>query len=121
MMRWLLLACMVASTVMADVLQSREMKAHGEIKSFQPGRLGRVIAALAKRRNLALAVGCMAISFFSFWALLKIADLSFAVPASAASYVAETALAAWVLKEDVDLRRWIGAGLVASGVLLLAA
>ncbi len=82
-MRWLLLTCMVASTAAGDVLQSREMKAHGEIESFQPGRLRRVITVLAGRRNLALAVGCMAISFFSFSALLRIADLSFASAVSA--------------------------------------
>jgi uncharacterized membrane protein len=62
----------------------------------------------------------MAISFFSFALLLRIADLSFAVPATAASYVVETLLAKWLLRERVDVRRWTGALLVACGVALLA-
>ena len=35
----------------------------------------------------------MAVSFFCFLRLLSIADLSFAVPATAATYVVETVLA----------------------------
>ena len=62
----------------------------------------------------------MAVSFFAFMTLLEGADLSFAVPASAASLVLETILARIVLKEHVDTRRWLGACLVACGVALLA-
>ena len=46
---------------------------------------------------------------------------SFAVPASAVTVVFETLLARYILKERVDIKRWIGAGLVACGVWLLAA
>ena len=67
-----------------------------------------------------LAVAFMAVSFFSFLELLKIADLSFAVPVSAATIVLETLLARVLLGERVDARRWMGAVLVAAGVLLLA-
>jgi uncharacterized membrane protein len=43
------------------------------------------------------------------------------VPASAATLVFETILARFILKERVDSRRWLGACLVACGVVLLAA
>ena len=62
----------------------------------------------------------MAVSFFAFIALLSVADLSFAVPATAVSYVLETVLAKYVLKERVTLVRWAGASLVACGVALLS-
>jgi len=117
---WLLLAVIVASTVTADLLQSHEMKRHGEIHDFGPGGMRRVLLALAGKTNLILAVVCMAVSFFAFMALVQVADLSFAVPASAGSLVIETILARLVLKERVDSRRWIGAALVAGGVWLLA-
>lgn len=120
MTAWILVALIVVSTTVGDLLQSREMKEHGEIEDFRPTRLGRVFAELARRRNLLLAIGCMAISFFSFLKLLSVADLSFAVPATAASYVAETVLARYLLKEHVDIRRWAGCCLVACGVALLA-
>jgi uncharacterized membrane protein len=119
-MRWLLLGIIVGSTVLGDILQTIEMKRVGEVKDFRPGKIGTFLAGLARRRFLILAVFFMAISFFAFMRLLSVADLSFAVPASAGSVVLETILAKMLLKEDVDVRRWAGAALVACGVALLA-
>jgi drug/metabolite transporter (DMT)-like permease len=117
---WLLLSVIVGSTVMGDLLQSLEMKRHGEIQSFHPRGLGRLLGTLARKKFLILAVAFMAVSFFAFMPLVETADLSFVVPASAASMVFETILARLVLKERVDSRRWVGACLVACGVVLLA-
>lgn len=118
--QWLLVAAIVGATAASDLLQSHEMKRHGEIREFHPSRLGGVLARLARRMNLALSVVFMAISFFAFLTLLSIADLSFAVPATALSFVVETILAKYVLKERVNAARWAGVGLVACGVALLA-
>ncbi len=120
MKAWLLLAVIVVSTAMGDVLQSLEMKRHGEIRDFGARGLARVIKTLVRKTYLILAILCMAISFFAFMTLVETADLSFAVPASAASVVIETLLARLILRERVDLRRWAGALLVACGVWLLA-
>jgi len=117
---WVLLAVIIGSTVIADLLQSHEMKRHGEIHDFRPSGVRRVLATLASKKNVILAMVCMAVSFFAFMALVQVADLSFAVPASAGSLVIETVLAKLLLKERVDSRRWIGAALVACGVWLLA-
>jgi len=117
---WFLLGVIIGSTVTADLLQSHEMKRHGEILDFGPRGLRRVMATLAQKKNLILSVVCMAASFFAFMALVQVADLSFAAPASAGSLVIETVLARLVLKEHVDARRWIGAALVACGVWFLA-
>ena len=119
-MKWLLVALVVMATVASDLLQSYEMKRQGEVTDFRPSALGRVFAAVLRRKLLLLAIGCMAVSFFAFLELLRIADLSFAVPATAATYVLETLLAKIVLREHVAWQRWAGAALVASGVLLLS-
>jgi drug/metabolite transporter (DMT)-like permease len=116
MMRWFLVGAVVGSTIACDLLQSWDMKRHGEVTDFRPSR----VAALFGRWPLALSVLFMALSFFSFLKLLELEDLSFAVPATAASLVVETFLAKIVLKENVDPRRWLGALLVACGVALLA-
>jgi uncharacterized membrane protein len=79
-----------------------------------------MLKTLAQKSFLILAIFFMAISFFAFMKLVEIADLSFAVPSSAASLVLETLLARVILGEHVDRKRWLGAGLVACGVWLLA-
>ena len=118
--QWLLVAAIVGSTAASDLLQSHEMKRYGEIQEFHPSRLGGLLAGLARRINLVLSIVFMAVSFVAFLTLLSVADLSFAVPATALSFVVETFLAKYVLKEQVGAARWAGVGLVACGVALLA-
>lgn len=121
-MKWLMVAVIVGATVIADLLQSFEMKRRGEVdvQDLRPGRVGQMLAGLARRGPLVLAVCFMAISFFAFMKLLSVADLSFAVPVTAASVVIETILAKLVLKEHVTPLRWAGVIFVAAGVALLA-
>ena len=119
-MKWTLVAVIVAATTVGDVLKAKGMKAHGEIHEFGLGAFGRLLSVLARNKLIIASVLCMAVSFFAFMALVSIADLSFAVPATAASYVFETILAKYVLKERVSPARWAGAWLVACGVALLS-
>jgi drug/metabolite transporter (DMT)-like permease len=118
-MKWLLLSVIVAATVLADVLQSREMKLSGHQRVDARG-LSRLVRLIFSRRYLLLAIGCMTVSFFAFMALVQNAPLSFAVPASAATFVFETILAKFVLKETIGPRRTVGTLLVLGGVVLLA-
>jgi drug/metabolite transporter (DMT)-like permease len=112
---WLLLVTVVGATVISDLLQSFEMKRAGEVQAAAS-----FVASVFQKKLLILSILCMAVSFFAFSELVKIADLSFAVPASAASVVLETILASVILKERVDRRRWMGVACVAAGVYLLA-
>jgi drug/metabolite transporter (DMT)-like permease len=117
-MKWLLVVMMVSATVASDVLQSFEMKRSGE-QSVGARGLVRLLRLIAQRKFLILAIGCLAVSFFSFMALVQTEPLSFAVPASAASYIFETALAKFVLKERVGGRRIAGTLIVLVGVALV--
>jgi drug/metabolite transporter (DMT)-like permease len=114
MTHWFLVFGIVTATAGGDVLQSLEMKRHPK------SGIGSTAGKLFRRPLLLVSIACMAISFGCFALLLRIADLSFAVPATASSYVIETLLAKWILNERVDGRRWTGALLVACGVALLA-
>jgi drug/metabolite transporter (DMT)-like permease len=96
------------------------MKQYGAIDRLHARALGRVLSAIVTRRQLMLAVFFMAVSFFSFLKLLQIADLSFAVPATALTYLGNAVVARTVLKERVDASRWAGVALVACGVAVLA-
>ena len=110
-MNWLFVAIIVGATAGSDLLQSYEMK-----RGFQ----GSILKRLLQRPALSAAVALMALSFYAFLRLLQTADLSFAVPATAATLVLETILARTVLKERVSAFRWAGALLVACGVAILS-
>jgi len=117
-MKWVLLLLMISATIASDVLQSHEMKRAGA-QSVGARGLVRLLKLIAARKFLVLAVACMAVSFFSFMALVQTEPLSFAVPASAASFIFETLLARYALKETITPRRAAGTLIVMFGVILL--
>jgi drug/metabolite transporter (DMT)-like permease len=117
-MKWTLVTAMVVATVLSDLLQSYEMKRAGR-QSVEPRGLLRLLRLIARRRFLILAIACMAVSFFTFMALVQTEPLSFVVPASAASFVLETLLAKLVLREHIGARRAVGALIVLCGVVLV--
>jgi len=117
-MKWILVIVMVLATVLSDLLQSHEMKRAGE-QSVSARGLARLLHTIAQRRLLILGVACNAVSFFAFMALVQTEPLSFAVPASSASFVLETVLAKFVLHERIGARRAAGALAVLAGVVLV--
>lgn len=119
-MTWALVGVIVLATTIGQLLQAYGMRHHGEVHDFSPGAIGRALALLARNKYIIASIVSMAVSFFAFMSLLSIAELSFAVPATAVSYVIQTALAKLLLKEKICWGRWAGATLVAFGVALLA-
>jgi drug/metabolite transporter (DMT)-like permease len=118
--KWIYIAIIVAATTVGEVMQAVGMRRHGEIHDFRPGALGRVAAALSRNIFVIGSVVAMAVSFFAYLGLLTIAELSFAVPVTAVTYVLETVLAKYILKEHVNWLRWAGACLVICGVALVS-
>jgi drug/metabolite transporter (DMT)-like permease len=119
-MKWIFIAIIVAATTVGEVMQAAGMRRHGEIRDFRPGALGRALALLSRNVFVIGSVIAMAVSFFAYLGLLTIADLSFAVPATAITYVLETIMAKYFLKEHVNWLRWAGACLVICGVALVS-
>jgi len=118
-MKWLLLALVIFPAVLGDLLQSREMKRAGGADEHMPGA-GAVLWLLVTKRNLLLAMFCMAVSFFAFLALVQTEPISFAVPASAGTFVVETILARLWLKERSSPRKILGTLVVFGGLMLVA-
>lgn len=119
-MKWVFVGIIVAATAAGEVLQAAGMRRYGEVRDFRPSAIGLTAASLARNRFVIAAVAAMAVAFFANLGLLSVADLSFAVPATAITCVLETVLAKYVLKERVNGLRWIGASLVICGVALVA-
>ena len=117
---WFLLFVSVLSGSAGDLLNARSMRDHGEIHDFRPGALADVTARLARDISMLSGILAQAVSFFSFVALLGIAELSFAVPATALGNVAKTFFAKIFLGEHVCWRRWAGMRPVSLGVFLVS-
>ena len=120
-MSWIFVLATVVFGTAGDVLSAKAMAMGGEIDDFSPRGIGRIIRYIFSHRLLIMGVACNAVSFFTFLALLSVAELSFAVPATALSYIFKTVLARIYLGEYVTWRRWAGAVLVGIGVILLVA
>jgi drug/metabolite transporter (DMT)-like permease len=117
---WLLVAVVVAANSAGQVAITHGMKTTGEITDFRPGAWLRALARALRNGWLWLGIFGMAVAFFAFMALLSAADLSFAVPATASSYVVQTLGARFFLGERVSAMRWAGTALVMCGVVLVS-
>lgn len=118
-MKWILVGIIAACNTAGDVLNTAGMKRQGEVEDFRPRSILRMVLRILRNPFVLLGIGALAVSFVALLSLLSIANVSFAVPATAVSYVLETFLAKHVLGEDVRRRRWAAAALVACGVFLL--
>lgn len=116
----LLVFLIVVPGAIGDLLMSAGMKCHGEITDWTLFGLLRLCRDLLHNVYILASIPAMAISFFAMMALLSATAMSFAVPMTASSYILETGLAKYYLREHVDWRRWIGACLVAVGIALLS-
>ena len=118
-MTWFLLALVVFGTIVGDLLKASAMRRVGARTDVAVGGVWGAVVASVRSPLMWLSIAGYAVSFFGFMALVSIADLSFAVPATAAGYVVETLLARFLLGETISARRWAGACLVAAGVALV--
>ncbi len=118
-MRWLWLTISVVAGTFGDLLTAKGMSEHG-IEDFGVGGLRMVLLHIGTHPVVLLGILFDAISFFSLMALLSVSEISFAVPASASSYIVKTALAGWYLGERVTMRRWWGAICVTAGIVLIS-
>lgn len=119
-MKWALVAIIALCNTLGDVMNTAGMKRQGEIEDLRLRSFGVMIKRIFRNPFVLGGFAAMAISFFALLSLLSITTVSFAVPATAISYLLETLLAKYILKEDVRWRRWAAATLVACGVVLLS-
>lgn len=119
-MRWLLVGVIMLCNAVADVCNAAGMKHQGEVEHFGPRDFGAMLRKIFHNRLVLVGAIALGVAFFALLSLLSISDVSFAVPATAGSFLLETVLARFVLREDVSAARWVGALLVATGVALLA-
>lgn len=74
---------------------------------------------IATNWKFALAIALYILQFFNWMAVLKHADLSYAQPITAASYVAVGLAAWWIFGETLPPHRILGIGLILLGVYFI--
>ncbi|MGC9291224.1 MAG: EamA family transporter [Acidobacteriaceae bacterium] len=119
---WMMIAAIVVLATAGDIAIASAMRKTGDLDHIRAhaGLPGAIRAVLTNARFV-VGVFCMALSFFSLLFALSWADVSLVAPASAAlTFVTNAFAAKWILKENVDRRRWFAALCVGLGVLLIA-
>ena len=119
MMTALMIALVVLGGSLGDVFVTKGMKQVGEIATLNARALLRVAGRILTNRWFLVGLFFMAVSFFSFLAVLSWADLSLVLPATSVSFVITTIGAKIFLKERISLNRWVGIVLVCIGVALI--
>jgi drug/metabolite transporter (DMT)-like permease len=120
MMTALMIALVVLGGSVGDVLVTKGMKEVGEISTLRAGELLTIARRVVTNRHFLAGIFFMAVSFFSFLAVLSWADLSFVLPATSLSFVITTVGAKLFLKERISATRWAGILLVCVGVALIS-
>jgi drug/metabolite transporter (DMT)-like permease len=118
-MQWRLAALTSICNTVGDVLNTAGMKREPEVETLNLKALTAMLSRIVRNPLVIGGVLSLTAGFFAMVSLLSIANVSFSVPATAISFVLETLLAKYILKEDVGFRRWVAASLVACGVVLL--
>ncbi len=119
---WLMIGAIVVLATAGDVLIASAIRQVGDFDQIRArAGIGGAIAVVLRNLRFMVGVVCMALSFFSLLFALSWADVSLVAPASAAlTFVTNAFAAKWILKENVDRRRWLAASCVCAGVFFLA-
>jgi drug/metabolite transporter (DMT)-like permease len=120
MMTTLMIALVVLGGSIGDVFITKGMKQVGEIATLNARELLRIAGRTLTNKWFLVGLFFMALSFFSFLAVLSWADLSLVLPATSISFVITTIGAKLYLQEKISPVRWAGIVLVCIGVTLIS-
>ena len=111
-----ILFIVVATGTGGEICLTHAMKLLGEVHDFRPRSILSFVLRALRVSWLWLAVVLMALSFFSFLAMLSWFPVSFVVPATSLAYVAGAFGAKLFLGEQLNGTRWAGIFLICLGV-----
>jgi uncharacterized membrane protein len=113
-----LIAAVLGGT--GHVFLAKGMRPVGDLTEASSDRLGGMVTRAISNPWLILGVVLQAGFFFIYLTLLTRADVSLVLPLTAVDYIVVAVLAQYMLGEIVTPVRWIGMGLIVSGVGLLS-
>ncbi len=118
-MKWVLIIITVFVSSCGDILCAKGMSAGKELEVHDAKEVVLDVEYIFSRRLVIMGWICYAVAFFSLVALLSVAKMTVAIPATAFSFVIDTIGAYYILKEHIPWRRWVGVVCVTAGVILV--
>lgn len=118
-MKFFLIAFTVFVSSCGDILCAKGMSEGREVEVEGTHGIARTLRYIVTRKLVILGWLCYAGAFFSLVALLSVAKMTVAIPATAFSFVLDTIGARFVLREHIPWRRWLGVLCVTAGVVLV--
>ncbi len=107
------------SGAVGETFLSFGMRSFGPMDWSKPGRWLDLVLLVARNRHILTGVAFAAGFFFLYLAALSWADLSFAMPITALSFIFATLMARFALGEAVSWYRWVGTLVIVAGVSLV--
>lgn len=102
-----------------ELCLGRAMKETGELERFHPTAVIKLLGQALRVKWIWIGVAMMATAFFSLVTLLSFEEVSFVVPVTALSYLVGAVGGIFFLGEKVAWQRWVGIGLVCTGVSMV--
>lgn len=118
-MKFFLIAFTVVVSSCGDILCAKGMSEGRELEVRGAKSVVLDVEYIVTRKLVILGWLCYAGAFFSLVALLSVARMTVAIPATAFSFVIDTIGARYILHEHIPWRRWIGVLCVTAGVVLV--
>lgn len=110
----------VAASAAGDLLLSQGMRQVGAAAPLDATNLQTAMLAAMATPTVLIGIGCMAVFFALYLTALSWADLSFALPITALSFVLVALFAGIFLHEHVSPLRWLGVLSILCGVIFIA-
>jgi len=112
----LIMLAAVVALALGETLLSKGMKQAGR----DEGRWVSQVVSVLRNGWILAGFALLVVHLGLYMLALRDADLSFALPLTAASYPLAALLARFYLREDVDAARWLGTLLITAGVAIVA-
>lgn len=115
----IVLVCAALSGAVAETLFSRGMKSFGAMDWSRPSRWLDLLLVVPRNPHVLIGVLFAAGFFFLYLSALSWADLSYAMPITALSYLFAAVFARMFLGEELSWHRWAGTILIVAGIALV--
>lgn len=116
----ILILISIGIAVGGQILLKLGMNRIGPIAINNIGSLGQLFAGIFKSPTVLIGLFLYVISAAIWLVVLSAVDLSFAYPFIGLTYVLILFVSKFILKEDVNPIRWIGAAIITIGVVVIS-